>query len=305
MEPRVSVSLSSESGLGCLTLECCHYCKSIAARKVFQLNEYAIFQCQECALWFNPTVREENARTVFGRGYHFSAQSAAFVHSPRGLHDPSAVIWQQGLDAVRRSRPKPMVVDVGCATGSFLEYLSGHGFEAEGVELSPSAVAEAIEVHGLPVREGRAEDLPLFYEDESLDVVTMWDVVEHVQDVQAALQSAYRALRPGGALVLATDNYDSWLGDVTTVLYRASGGALKYPVRRFWIPFNTIYPTRAWLGNALRSQGFTVETERSIDYPEAKMNLNLAEQMIVGLIYAIGRKVGRTTQIAMTARKEG
>jgi SAM-dependent methyltransferase len=98
------------------------------------------------------------------------------------------------LDATR-----PRILDVGCGTGANLELLGKYG-EAFGVDISPDALAFC-RARGLEnVRQGEAEKLP--YEDESFDLVTGLDVVEHLDDDVAGLKEMRRVLRPNGRVLL-------------------------------------------------------------------------------------------------------
>jgi SAM-dependent methyltransferase len=99
----------------------------------------------------------------------------------------------------REGQSEPRVLDIGCGTGANLEMLSRFG-RAEGVDISSEAV-DYCRARGLDnVRQGAVETLP--YEDESLDLVTGLDVVEHLDDDVAGLRETRRVLRPGGRLLM-------------------------------------------------------------------------------------------------------
>ena len=94
---------------------------------------------------------------------------------------------------------RPRILDIGCGTGANLEMLSRFG-EAEGVDVSLEALSFC-RARGLQnVREGAAEHLP--HEDESFDLITGLDVVEHLDDDLAGLREMRRVLRPGGRALL-------------------------------------------------------------------------------------------------------
>jgi len=95
----------------------------------------------------------------------------------------------------RVSDRRPRILDVGCGTGANLLMLSRYG-DAEGVDISDDALAFCRE-RGLDhVRKGAGEELP--YEENTFDLVTAFDVVEHMDDDLAGLSEMYRVLRPGG-----------------------------------------------------------------------------------------------------------
>lgn len=94
---------------------------------------------------------------------------------------------------------RPRILDVGCGTGANLLMLSEYG-DAEGVDVSEDALAFCRERGLDKVRLGAAEKLP--YEDGTFDLVTAFDVVEHIDDDLAGLREMRRVLRPGGRVLL-------------------------------------------------------------------------------------------------------
>jgi len=86
------------------------------------------------------------------------------------------------------------ILDVGCGTGANLEMLSQFGL-AEGVDVSDEAL-EFCRKKGLTVQEGLAETLP--YPDETFDITTALDVVEHLDDDIVGLKEMHRVTKTGG-----------------------------------------------------------------------------------------------------------
>jgi SAM-dependent methyltransferase len=94
---------------------------------------------------------------------------------------------------------RPRILDVGCGTGANLLMLSQYG-DAEGVDISEDALAFCRERGLERVRQGAGEALP--YDDNTFDLVTAFDVVEHMDDDLVGLREMYRVLRPGGHALL-------------------------------------------------------------------------------------------------------
>ena len=111
----------------------------------------------------------------------------------RILADFVAAICRQVTDR------RPRILDVGCGTGANLIMLSKYG-DAEGVDISEDALAFCRERGLDKVKLGAGEELP--YEDDSFDLVTAFDVVEHMDDDLAGLREMRRVLRPGGRVLL-------------------------------------------------------------------------------------------------------
>jgi len=104
-----------------------------------------------------------------------------------------------GLRSKEAARESLSILDVGCGTGANLEMLAQFG-SAEGVDISAEAL-EFCRQRGLQqVKEGAAEALP--YENNSFDLVTGLDVVEHLDDDVAGLKEMRRVLRADGRALL-------------------------------------------------------------------------------------------------------
>jgi len=86
------------------------------------------------------------------------------------------------------------ILDVGCGTGANLEMLAQFG-EPEGVDVSDKAL-EFCRQKGLKVQKCLAETLP--YDDESFDITTALDVIEHLDDDIAGLKEMHRVTKTGG-----------------------------------------------------------------------------------------------------------
>lgn len=98
------------------------------------------------------------------------------------------------------------LLDVGAYIGVFVEIARQAGWDACGVEPSEWAAGEA-QKQGLPVIHG-TQDAPELA-GRQFDVITMWDVIEHVTDPSGEMAKAYNLLKPGGWLVLHTMDIDS------------------------------------------------------------------------------------------------
>ncbi|MBD0370779.1 MAG: methyltransferase domain-containing protein [Pyrinomonadaceae bacterium] len=98
---------------------------------------------------------------------------------------------------IKSGRPK--ILDVGCGTGANLVMLGEFG-EAHGIDVSHDALSFCRERGLERVSHGSAEELP--FEDETFDLVTALDVVEHLDDDLAGLKEFRRVLRPGGRILL-------------------------------------------------------------------------------------------------------
>jgi SAM-dependent methyltransferase len=108
----------------------------------------------------------------------------------------------------RHGVPRGRVLDVGAGYGFFLAALEKAGYEASGIEISHHAVEQARRrTRGQVVEQGAEAPFP--FPDDSFDAVTLLDVIEHLQDYGATLESCRRVLKPGGSLFVITLNAHS------------------------------------------------------------------------------------------------
>ena len=109
---------------------------------------------------------------------------------------------------VTRYKRAGRLLDMGCATGIFLQGIRNCGnWEPYGVEINEHA-AHIAQEHGLDVRLGTLEQAG--FADEFFDVVTLWDVLEHLHDPAGSLREIYRILKPDGLVVIRVPNASSW-----------------------------------------------------------------------------------------------
>jgi len=110
------------------------------------------------------------------------------------------------LDRVIEPDGQKRVLDIGCGAGNMFHHLARYG-SVVGVDNNPKPLIVARE-RGYDVREGVAEDLPV--EDESFELVSLLDTVEHCDDDMAVLRECYRVCTPGGHLVITVPAF-MWL----------------------------------------------------------------------------------------------
>ncbi len=119
-------------------------------------------------------------------------------------------LWHRRLQVIRHSFPRPgRAFDVGCATGEFLEILRRQGWDVAGIEPNPRAAQQArarLGTEAIQVVSLEEASFP----PATFDLITLWDVLEHLVDPLSALRRLAAWLRPGGLLALGVPNLESW-----------------------------------------------------------------------------------------------
>jgi SAM-dependent methyltransferase len=215
-------------------------------------GEFRVVRCRQCGLiYLNP-------RPISGEiGRYYPADYHPYVAPVRaGQHRVSR--WDQRYGLYKRLRAVAALqtgrrlLDVGCGSGDFIAFAREQGWQVQGVELSESAAASCRDRLGLPVVTGdlHAAALPA----GQLDVVTLWNVFEHLFDPAATLVEIRRILVPGGLLVMAVPDAGSL--DARIFGPRWAG----YDVPRHLYTFD-----RLTLSRMLSQAGFKVVRRRCLD----------------------------------------
>jgi 2-polyprenyl-3-methyl-5-hydroxy-6-metoxy-1,4-benzoquinol methylase len=195
----------------------------------------------------NPPARDELERfysfaSGYGVGSARESRSAARLRRVAARH----------AAFVGAHRAPGRLLDVGCGAGFFVAEALRMGWDASGIDLNADLVAVVRERDGLPLAHGRLGEIDL--PARSLDALTLWDVLEHVEDPRATLEIARRLLRDGGLVGVSTPNVDGLFP------------RLSYPVGRltgYWThpepPAHLFQFSTATLTSLLERSGFCVD----------------------------------------------
>jgi len=118
--------------------------------------------------------------------------------------------WRRRVRLVRTLLPHGRLLDVGCAFGFFLALLDG-AYEAYGLDISDYAIAQARRILPSPERLQQGDVTAGVPFPEPFDLITAFDVAEHLADPAGALARLAEALRPGGLLVLELPTRSAWI----------------------------------------------------------------------------------------------
>lgn len=160
-----------------------------------------ILRCGVCGHGFRATMPSAQALAAM-----YAAQDVeAYLAEVPGRRRTAGEHWRLVRELVSRGR----LLDIGCASGLFLERVGDAGWRATGIEPSEELCRDARErvAAGVQIKRGTLETVEL--ESEAYDVVTLWDVLEHAPDPRSFLARAAAPLKVGGYLVLNVPHIES------------------------------------------------------------------------------------------------
>lgn len=186
--------------------ELCPVCSSNGAQELLRApdrfhgrrEQYALVRCSSCSLaWLSKPPESSEMHLHYTDAYDRLISAAG--------DNPAR--WGFRLDAIARFKKSGSLLDLGCSAGSFLESMRSESWKLFGIEMSAKAARTAEERTGARVFVGDILDAP--FPRESFDVVTCFDVLEHVYEPRKVMQRIANWLKPGGIFYVLVPNIDS------------------------------------------------------------------------------------------------
>ncbi|HHL40436.1 MAG TPA: class I SAM-dependent methyltransferase [Deltaproteobacteria bacterium] len=177
-------------------------------RAVFTKLRFPYFLCPGCGLVYpSPRPRSEYLDKQYKEGRF--ASSFTDIYLPSAPYRMATIFSERVEEIIRPRVPGGRLLDIGCSSGHFLKVAHDGGYEVYGIEPNPDMVEFASGELGLPnIRAGVMSDDA--YPADYFDVVTLWDVLEHVPDPGSLLVSVKKVLKPGGWVFAYTENLESF-----------------------------------------------------------------------------------------------
>lgn len=222
-----------------------------------------VVECRQCGMVYitpRPDARLIQDGYESGEDRRFVAQNPERIHSFE--RKVRSILKRTGLNPAGRR-----LLDVGCAGGAFLVAAGRAGFHAQGLEPSRWLADYSRSQYGLDVRQAVLE--PGLFPESSFDVVTIWDVIEHVPEPRAVLAAAHSLLKPGGYLWLSYPDIATWSAKLL---------GRKWP---FWLSVHLHYYRPSSMRQQLERSGFVVKYMQSFDQ---ELKLGYILQRAAGIV---------------------
>lgn len=160
---------------------------------------FSLAKCHSCScVWLTNVPEPEDMPFHYGADYYQGVTVAGEV-SKR---------WQKQQMVISRQGKGGDLLDIGCSSGGFLRTLRGGAWKLHGIEMSPAMADRARVRTGANIFVGDA--LSASFGAECFDVVTCFDVLEHVCAPRQLLDRVSKWLRPGGIFYTMLPNINSW-----------------------------------------------------------------------------------------------
>ena len=200
-----------------ITHTCCPLCKSEHITKRFACNDmfatgevFDIMECPSCGLAFTQDVPDEKE---IGR-YYESQSYISHSNTSKGLvnkayHLVRTIMLRKKARLIKKLTllKSGKLLDYGAGTGHFARTMANKGWNVTAIEKSANARKLALEQYGFVIH---PEEHLANVDNKELDVVTMWHVMEHIQDPDKMWSELYRILDDTGIAIIAVPNSKSY-----------------------------------------------------------------------------------------------
>lgn len=300
----------------------CDYCGNDQTSILYsgeELNEphikdCALVKCEHCGLMYlNPRPTVDEIGAFYPQDYR-NFQGA--------IEDEKFALlrWMRNKKMVQRrkmvekysKRKSGRILDVGCSTGLFLNEMQKNNWHAQGVEPTPSAAEYAKKRFSLDIFQGFLEQSN--YEEESFDVVTFWDVLEHSFSPRQDLKKTFQLLCTGGLVAINIPNWDSpdrkifgpnWIGlDPPRHLYIFTRTSLDQ------LLIQTGFTPLAWVCFMPSYFSFIISVERWLNANSPRLSKPISKvlnfpgvRLLFQPYFSIANRIGRGGVISVFAQK--
>lgn len=203
--------------------ETCPVCQKEADFKFIQdykneWGEWSLYECSKCQVQF--WIPFENPRAKqYEEDVDYTSKSEILTKENCWLIVKDYWNMNQFLKHPPYQNPKgKKLLDVGCGTGEFLYVMQGSGYEACGVDFNKNAIELARK--NLGIKNIYQDDVINFLKDkiEEYDIITAFEILEHLDNPKRFVELIYQALKPGGYFAVSLPNRNRYFGKINPEL---------------------------------------------------------------------------------------
>lgn len=265
----------------------CRFCKSKEVSTFLNLIDFKLLKCSSCQIIFvdpfpSASLQKEANRELYGRQM---VQKEYWEKLPQLKKRAKKMVAE-----LQKFKKTGKLLDIGCGFGLFLKMAKEAGFKVYGVEMEKEAVKTAQEKFGLKnIYQKNVKEIG--FPERYFDVITLFDILEHLENPEVILKELKKLLKPNGVLVIQSPNIESFMFKLTKEKWN-------------WLLFpNHLYHfTPKSLTLLLKHSGFKIVFRKTFD-DISEFNYNLLDAWNIkksrGMIYKILWKAIRESRFLL------
>lgn len=284
----------------------CNLCQSSEIDKYVVFEDYRLMKCSSCGLLFTDQAFIQ-VKDMYSKDYFDGVHGNFFADCKKGYEsriEKSQKLqnFQRVLQKIKEVKPQGKFMDIGCATGVFLDMAQKEGYSVVGVDVSAFACQYASENFGIKTLQGKLEDLHI--EDKSFDIITMWDVVEHVPDPHTFLREVHRILKDDGIIFVLTINDSSLMGWMAEAIYLGSFKTIPIFTRMIHPIHHNFHFKEKHLLRYLDMNGFSLAWKEKSEMPAETIEGGTLVKNAARTLYFVSELTNTQHEIRIIARKK-
>lgn len=196
----------------------CFICGCSYWKLIKKINEWQIIQCGICKLGtIFPKLTTEDLAKLYNKDYFLLGDKTA------GYHD--YITWEKFIEKTAKKRlsmidkyitKQGKLLEIGCATGYFLNIATKRRWDVKGIEISQWAATTAKELLGKDkIIHSPVENAIKSFQSNEYDLIVAWDVFEHIPNLDLLLPQLHNLLSANGLLAFTTPNSDGLLAKIS------------------------------------------------------------------------------------------
>ena len=278
----------------------CNICDGSIFKAIYRLKDFNIIQCQKCNTLCRDVVFERNESEQLYKEDYFCDLQNDFFFKNKELREKA---FESKIAIINKFYPQSgKLLDIGCATGTFLKVARQNGWDVEGVEISEFASNYSIEKEGLKIYNCDLMDVKL--PSCSVDAVTMWDMIDHSEFPSEIIKEVNRILKPAGIIAMDTFMEDSLLITLANYAYRFSFGLIRYPACKAHPLHHSHYFSTKTFRYLLESNNFEVIFKKGSNLDARIVSLGFFGKIIVFFVNLLTKVIGRELEMLIVGRKK-
>ena len=286
----------------------CNLCGNEDVKLKYSLELCKIYMCPNCNLVFTDqgSLKYKQGKEMYSADYfqithpNFFRESgidyAKYLRKSKKLQT-----FLKEAKTLGKYKPGGVLLDIGCATGVFLDMARKEGFNVYGVELSDYAAKYAKERFNLKVFNGKLEESK--FKKGMFDVITMWDFFEHVPDPSIILSKAKELLKDDGIIVIQTVNDDCFMCNMADKIYKLSNGLVSKPASLVHPVHHITHFSKKTLFKMLHKHGLKPVHIEYSEIPLDNVEGGLLMKATVASVYTMARLLNSPFEVKVIVRK--
>jgi 2-polyprenyl-3-methyl-5-hydroxy-6-metoxy-1,4-benzoquinol methylase len=185
----------------------CPLCSANRFKKKYEIHAWNIVKCSQCGfVYVNPRLQKHELLNIYTDNY-FDNDAVGYLHykESRELRTKNFGKWVDDAVSCFEIPADCRALDIGCAAGYCLDVFRTRGWSAYGVELNKEYALQ-LKQDGHKVYNAPLLEINF---DERYDIITLFDVIEHLADLQDHFAKLHSILNDKGVIVMITPDYNS------------------------------------------------------------------------------------------------